>query len=205
VNVATNLTATAGTTAGPTINSSTGTNVVIPSASGTNSGIVTTGAQTFAGTKTFSDDIVVTGDLTVNGNTVTLNTATLSVEDNIIILNNGVTGTPSLNSGIEVERGTYTNATLFWNETANSWFAGSVLDDTSAVVERAIARKYAETITTTGGTAYNVDHNLGTTDVIVQTYVGSSLIDADIDVSTASRITVTTNANTADIRVVVIG
>ena len=53
VNVATDLSATAGTTAGPTINSSTGTNVVIPSASATNSGVVTTGDQTFAGTKTF--------------------------------------------------------------------------------------------------------------------------------------------------------
>jgi hypothetical protein len=50
----TNLSVTGGTTAGPTLNSSTGTGVVIPSASGSASGIVTTGAQTFGGTKTFS-------------------------------------------------------------------------------------------------------------------------------------------------------
>ena len=54
ITVPTDLTATAGTTAGPTINSSSGTNVVIPSASETASGIVTTGTQTFAGAKTFS-------------------------------------------------------------------------------------------------------------------------------------------------------
>ena len=53
---ATNITITAGTTAGPTINSSTGTGAVIPSASGTASGIVTTGAQSFAGVKVFTSD-----------------------------------------------------------------------------------------------------------------------------------------------------
>ena len=67
--LATNLTATAGTTAGPTINSSTGDNVVIPSASATNSGIVTTGTQTFAGVKTFSSTI--TGSISGNAATAT--------------------------------------------------------------------------------------------------------------------------------------
>lgn len=196
----------AGTTAGPTLDltmSGAGapdlTAVAIPSASGTASGVVTTGAQTFAGTKTFSDSVIITGDLTVNGDTTTLNVATLSVEDNIVLLNKNVTGTPSLDSGLEVERGDSTNASLIWNETTEFWSAGLLGS------ELPIARKYAETITTTGGTPYNVDHNLGTTDVVVQTYVGSSLIDADIDISSTSRITVTTNANTANIRVVVIG
>jgi hypothetical protein len=48
-----NLGVTAGTTSGPTITSSAGTNATIPTASGTASGIVTTSTQTFAGNKTF--------------------------------------------------------------------------------------------------------------------------------------------------------
>jgi hypothetical protein len=49
---ATNLSWTNGTTAGPTVNSSTGTNAVIPTASTSISGVVTTGNQSWAGTKT---------------------------------------------------------------------------------------------------------------------------------------------------------
>jgi hypothetical protein len=197
---------TGGTTAGPTLDltmQGSGapdiTPVAIPSASSTASGVVTTTTQSFAGAKTFTGSVVIDGDLTVSGNTVTLDVATLLVEDNIIVLNKNVTGTPSANAGIEIERGDATNASITWNETSEFWTAGL------AGSEKPIARTYAETISTTGGTAYNVDHNLGTTDVIVQTYVGSSLVDADIDISSTSRITVTTNANTANIRVVVIG
>ncbi len=197
---------TGGTTAGPTLDltmSGDGapdiTAVAIPSASASASGIVTTSTQSFAGAKTFTGNVVIDGDLTVSGNTVTLDVATLLVEDNIIVLNKNVTGTPSTNAGIEIERGDSTNASITWNETSEFWTAGL------AGSEKPIARTYAETISTTGGTAYNVDHNLGTTDVIVQTYVGSSLIDCDIDISSTSRVTVTTNANTANIRVVVIG
>ena len=67
VNVATNLGITAGTTAGPIVTSSTGTNATLPTASATASGVVTTGAQTWAGTKTFSSTIAGS----INGNAAT--------------------------------------------------------------------------------------------------------------------------------------
>lgn len=75
-----------------------------------------------AATTSVGGDLTVTGNLTVNGDTTTLNTATLSVEDNIVILNSNVTGTPSLNAGIEVERGTSTNSALTWNESTDKWY-----------------------------------------------------------------------------------
>ena len=87
----------------------------------------TSGNQTIAGQKTFSDlttfsdNIVVTGNLTVNGTQTQINTETLTVDDNIIVLNNNEAGTPSQNAGIEVERGTHTNVLFRWNEGSTRW------------------------------------------------------------------------------------
>lgn len=72
------------------------------------------------GTVTIDDNLVVSGDLTVNGTTTTLNTETLAVEDNIVVLNSGVTGSPTLDAGIEVERGTRNNVSIFWDEDGTS-------------------------------------------------------------------------------------
>jgi len=84
---------TNGTTAGPTavIEIENGTDVTVaavPAATDSVSGIVTTTTQSFAGNKTFTNNVVVTGDLTVNGTTTTLQTATLTVEDINVILAN---------------------------------------------------------------------------------------------------------------------
>lgn len=65
--------------------------------------------------------VVIRGNLQVDGTTTTVNSATLSVADNEITLNNDVTGTPSENAGIEVERGTATNVRIRWNETTDKW------------------------------------------------------------------------------------
>jgi hypothetical protein len=70
---------------------------------------------------TISNNLTVTGDLTVSGNTTTINTANLFIEDNIILLNSGETSTPTLNAGVEVERGTSTNVDIRWNESTDKW------------------------------------------------------------------------------------
>jgi hypothetical protein len=67
------------------------------------------------------NDLTVSGNLTVNGTTTAINTSTLNVADNVVVLNNDVTGSPTENAGIEVERGTSTNVLLRWNETNDVW------------------------------------------------------------------------------------
>ena len=81
----------------------------------------TSGTQSVGGAKTFTDDLILSGNLTVNGTTTQVNTETLTVDDNIIVLNNNESGTPSEDAGIEVERGSSTNVKLQWDESADVW------------------------------------------------------------------------------------
>ena len=74
---------------------------------------------------TVGGNLTISGDLTVNGDTTTLNTQTLEVEDNKVLLNKGVTGTPTLDAGIEVERGDFPNAELFWDESEDKWVSNN--------------------------------------------------------------------------------
>ena len=97
--------------------------ISLPDASGTiaiGQPVGTGDSVTFANL-TASGNLVVTGNLTVSGNVTTVNTEQLDVEDNIITLNSGVTGAPTLNSGIEVNRGTSTDVSILWNETTDKW------------------------------------------------------------------------------------
>ena len=114
----------------------------------------TSGDQTIAGNKTFSNDIVVTGNLTVNGSTTTVNTETILLADNIITLNSNFTnGTPTQDAGIEIFRGDETTMSLFWDESAGDWYATDVtgtpkrIINESTLAETATANGYAATIT----------------------------------------------------------
>ena len=74
-------------------------------------GDVTLGADT-NDTITSKGNMVVEGNLTVSGTATAINTTQTTINDNIITLNNDVTGTPSENAGIEVERGDSDNVAL---------------------------------------------------------------------------------------------
>jgi hypothetical protein len=66
-------------------------------------------------------DVVVKGNLTVEGTTTTVNSTTVELGDNIIVLNKDATGTPTADAGIEVERGDASNVQLRWHETTDVW------------------------------------------------------------------------------------
>ena len=74
-----------------------------------------------AGIGTFSGELVVTGNLTVNGTQTIINSNTLQIGDSQILLNRDETGTPSQNGGIVLERGTSSNVQIRWNEGNDKW------------------------------------------------------------------------------------
>jgi hypothetical protein len=84
-------------------------------------------------TVTVSRNAVISGDLTVNGTTTTINSGTLSIADTAIILNSDFTsGTPSANAEITVTRGDSNSTAIRWNETSDVWQTtndGSVYND----------------------------------------------------------------------------
>lgn len=89
----------------------------------TGRGATTTNGITVGSVQT-TGDVVVGGNLTVNGTTTTVNSNTVNIGDNIIVLNADETGTPSQNAGFEVERGTAANVSFIWNETNDAWDMG---------------------------------------------------------------------------------
>jgi len=63
--------------------------------------------------------VVIAGNLSVTGTTTTVNSTTVELGDNIILLNKGEANTPTANAGFEVERGTSDNVSFIWNETSD--------------------------------------------------------------------------------------
>jgi len=87
-------------------------------------GGTTAAAGTFTSLTT-SGNATIGGNLTVSGTTTTVNTETINLADNTILLNSNETGTPTQDSGIEIERGTSANKTFVWDETNDKWTVGS--------------------------------------------------------------------------------
>ena len=84
-----------------------------------------TTAQSVAGDKTFSDNVVVTGNLTVNGTTTSLQTTNSVVKDALIELGNGTSGTPANDAGLVIERGSSANAFIGWDESEDKFIVGT--------------------------------------------------------------------------------
>ncbi len=149
-------------------------------------------------------NLTVSGALTVSGSATYLNTEIVTVDDNIVILNSNSSGSPSLNAGIEVERGSSDNVSLVWNETSDTWTLSN--DGTNF---HGITRKYSANMGNASATTFAITHNLNTRDVAVDVYSNSTYDTVDIDIVRTDANTVTLTFATAPAvnayRVVIVG
>lgn len=98
--------------------------------------------DSITGNRTFTNNVIVTGDLTVNGTTTTLNTSNLEVEDKFIFLNAGSGSVaPTGEGGIIVEAGTADSGSAFYYDGNSSrWsLADGIKKDATSVTPEAFS------------------------------------------------------------------
>ena len=78
-----------------------------------------------ATTGDFSGDVAIGGSLTVTGTVTTVNSETIELADNILLLNSNALGNASQSGGIEIERGDDLNVQFLWDETNDRWSVGA--------------------------------------------------------------------------------
>jgi hypothetical protein len=68
-------------------------------------------------------DVIITGNLTVQGSQTAIQTTNTTLKDNIIVLNDGEVGAGVTlgTAGIAVARGSLANVALRWNEATDKW------------------------------------------------------------------------------------
>jgi hypothetical protein len=140
---ATTLTLGYGSTAASTTNISTG---AVASATTKTVNIGTGGAASSitnvnlgsanGGTVTVNKDLVVSGDLTVNGTTTTVNSTTLTIDDPNIVLNSIASPTDILadGGGITLKGGAGADYTLTWVNATDSWTSNQNFNISSAAL-----------------------------------------------------------------------
>lgn len=100
--------------------------LVLQPANGSNPGIVSTGTQSFSGDKTFLNNLIVDGNFTVNGTSTTINTATLEVEDQNVLVNKNGNDASAEGAGLTVER-TGVDGSLVYEDALPSKFKAGAL------------------------------------------------------------------------------
>ena len=90
-------------------------------------------SPTFTGQVTMDDDLIITGNLIINGDTTTSNSVNMVVQDRMLMLANSATGAPSADVGILFNRGNQGNAAFFYDESATTFKVSDTNDPSTNV------------------------------------------------------------------------
>ena len=128
-------------------------------------------------------DVIITGNLTVQGSQTAIQTTNTSLQDNIIVLNDGELGSGVTlgTAGVLINRGLSANVVLRWNETVDRW---QITNDGSI---------YANILSTTSGSAAltsvsddlapTLGGNLNTNGYTILANVGNLKFDGNIQIN----------------------
>ncbi len=151
-------------------------------------------------------DVTVGGNLTVQGTTTTINSNTLAIGDNIIVLNNDVltAAATTENGGVQLQRFTGANVSQdmsnIWVETDKRWELSIPASAGTGVVTKISAMKHFEILgVITAGTAYTVTHSLNTRDVMVSVRdtTTNEIVYVDVVANTVDTVQITFGASFA--------
>ena len=125
----------------------------------------------------------IKGDLIVDGTNTVVDTASLTIEDPIIILSRNNSAPSDVDSGILINRGVANNAALYWNEGDDTFKAVTTSSDGTgtAIADTALAK-------------IQVAEPTGGSDAATKTYV-DSVSGVSLSGSTNNQVVTVTGAN----------
>ena len=88
------------------------------------------------------NNLVVDGTLTVNGATTTVDTTNILVEDPLMFLSSGASGSASVDAGLVIERGDDSNVGFIWDESTDQ-FAAVLTTETGGTAGNVSISSYA--------------------------------------------------------------
>ena len=130
------------------------------------SGEVAIGQAVGTGDNPTFNNLTVDGNLTVSGTQTIVNTTSLSIADNLMILNSDASGSPTENAGLQVNRGSSDDVFFQYNETSDKW---QFTNDGSTFVNL---------VSTTSDLAEGT--NLYYTNARVDAYINASITTQDV-------------------------
>ena len=136
----------------------------------------------------------VVGNLEVQGTTVTLNTQTVQVEDNNIVLNSGGNDTTAQGSGLQVDRTGTDGSFVYDSAAATKWKAGNLGSEVEIVDKSTAQTLTNKTLDAASNTFSNIPFSATTG--ILQTTQGGTGINGSATFPTAGIVTTRDAAET---------
>jgi hypothetical protein len=163
--------------------------------------VQTSGTQTIAGDKTFSNNVIVTGNLTINGTTTNINTTNLVVEDKNIIIGDVTTPSDVTADGGGITLKGATDKTITWVDSTDRWTSNQVFGAPNFVSTVAIGTQPYAATSTTVNTNLNADlldgqHGSYYAPIASPSFTGSVTIDG-LSLQDTATVTTTSTTQTA--------